>query len=143
MEAVAYDNPVPGYDTGNTINLRLWAGKPSAEFDLQSFNTGDYVAAILAKQRAETISSVLYPDDRTYQVRAQKGFFNEPDVFIAVATAMQRRGINCSKVSNGCDFPTTGCHEHILLHKFNGESPQCEVRACYAFFFSRLITVEL
>ncbi|GAQ82635.1 glycogen phosphorylase [Klebsormidium nitens] len=67
VEAVAYDNPIPGYGTGNTINLRLWAGKPSAEFDLQSFNTGDYVAAILAKQRAETISSVLYPDDRTYQ----------------------------------------------------------------------------
>jgi hypothetical protein len=39
-------------------------------FSLQeSFNTGDYVSAILNKQRAETISSVLYPDDRTYQVR--------------------------------------------------------------------------
>lgn len=69
---MAYDNPVPGYGTGNTINLRLWAGKPSAEFDLQSFNTGDYVAAILAKQRAETISSVLYPDDRTYQVMLRR-----------------------------------------------------------------------
>lgn len=34
----------------------------------QSFNTGDYVNAILNKQRAEAISSVLYPDDRTYQV---------------------------------------------------------------------------
>jgi hypothetical protein len=34
----------------------------------QSFNTGDYVNAILSMQRAETISSVLYPDDRTYQV---------------------------------------------------------------------------
>jgi starch phosphorylase len=33
----------------------------------QSFNTGDYVNAILSKQRAETISNVLYPDDRTYQ----------------------------------------------------------------------------
>ncbi|GBG89525.1 hypothetical protein CBR_g49315 [Chara braunii] len=67
VQAVAYDNPVPGYATENTINLRLWAGKPSSEFDLQSFNTGDYVAAILAKQRAESISSVLYPDDRTNQ----------------------------------------------------------------------------
>lgn len=28
---------------------------------------GDYVAAILSKQRAETLSSVLYPDDRTYE----------------------------------------------------------------------------
>ena len=67
IEAVAYDNPVPGYNTDNTINLRLWSGKPDHEFDLESFNTGDYVSAILAKQRAETISSVLYPDDRTYE----------------------------------------------------------------------------
>eukprot|EP00271_Cylindrocystis_brebissonii_P014161 TRINITY_DN35420_c0_g1_i1.p1 TRINITY_DN35420_c0_g1~~TRINITY_DN35420_c0_g1_i1.p1 ORF type:complete len:1046 (+),score=242.32 TRINITY_DN35420_c0_g1_i1:158-3295(+) len=67
VEAVAYDNPIPGYLTNNTINLRLWAAKPSGEFDLQSFNTGDYVTAILSKQRAEAISSVLYPDDRTYQ----------------------------------------------------------------------------
>lgn len=64
---MAYDNPIPGFDTNNTINLRLWAAKPSREFDLEAFNTGDYVQAILAKQKAETISSVLYPDDRTYK----------------------------------------------------------------------------
>ncbi|KAK9801928.1 hypothetical protein WJX73_005816 [Symbiochloris irregularis] len=67
VSAVAYDNPIPGFQTNNTINLRLWAAKPDREFDLQAFNTGDYVQAILARQRAETLSSVLYPDDRTYQ----------------------------------------------------------------------------
>lgn len=67
VTAVAYDNPIPGFDTKNTINLRLWAAKPDREFDLQAFNTGDYVQAILSKQRAETLSSVLYPDDRTYE----------------------------------------------------------------------------
>lgn len=67
VAAVAYDNPIPGFGTRNTINLRLWAAKPSKEFDLEAFNTGDYVAAILSKQRAETLSSVLYPDDRTYE----------------------------------------------------------------------------
>ena len=67
ISAVAYDNPVPGWNTPTTINLRLWSAKPAREFDLESFNTGDYVQAILAKQRAETISAILYPDDRTYQ----------------------------------------------------------------------------
>ena len=67
VSAVAYDNPIPGFATRNCNNLRLWAAKPSAEFDLQAFNTGDYVQAILSKQRAETLSSVLYPDDRTYE----------------------------------------------------------------------------
>mmetsp|Transcript_15868 Transcript_15868/g.40295 ORF Transcript_15868/g.40295 Transcript_15868/m.40295 type:complete len:1250 (-) Transcript_15868:119-3868(-) len=67
VDAVAYDNPIPGYRTANTINLRLWSAKPSREFDLESFNSGDYVASILEKQNAESISSVLYPDDRTYK----------------------------------------------------------------------------
>lgn len=67
VTAVAYDTPIPGFQTKNTINLRLWAAKPDREFDLQAFNTGDYVQAILSKQRAETLSSVLYPDDRTYE----------------------------------------------------------------------------
>lgn len=67
ISAVAYDNPIPGFGTRNCINLRLWAAKPGTEFDLEAFNTGDYVQAILAKQRAETLSSVLYPDDRTYE----------------------------------------------------------------------------
>ena len=42
---MAYDNPIPGFNTNNTINLRLWAAKPDTEFDLEAFNTGDYVQA--------------------------------------------------------------------------------------------------
>ncbi|RWR96411.1 glycogen phosphorylase 1 isoform X1 [Cinnamomum micranthum f. kanehirae] len=67
VEAVAHDNPIPGYGTRNTINLRLWAAKPSDQHDMESFNTGDYINAVINRQRAETISSVLYPDDRSYQ----------------------------------------------------------------------------
>jgi glycogen phosphorylase len=65
--AVAYDNPVPGFDTFNTINLRLWRAAPSSEFDLASFNSGDYVRAVEARQRAETISHILYPADNHQQ----------------------------------------------------------------------------
>ncbi|CAL8466863.1 g6399 [Coccomyxa elongata] len=79
VAAIAYDNPIPGFQTNNTINLRLWAAKPGQEFDLEAFNTGDYVQAILSRQRAETLSSVLYPDDRTYQGKElrlkQQNFF--------------------------------------------------------------------
>ncbi|EEF50818.1 glycogen phosphorylase, putative [Ricinus communis] len=67
VEAVAYDNPIPGYGTRNTITLRLWSAKPSDQNDMESFNTGDYINAVVNRQRAETISSVLYPDDRSYQ----------------------------------------------------------------------------
>ena len=46
-------------------NLRLWRACPSAEFDFKSFNTGDYFGAVKAKQKAESITSVLYPNDST------------------------------------------------------------------------------
>ncbi|KAH8511821.1 hypothetical protein H0E87_009119 [Populus deltoides] len=67
VEAVAYDNPIPGHGTRNTITLRLWAAKPSDQIDMESYNTGDYINAVVNRQRAETISSVLFPDDRSYQ----------------------------------------------------------------------------
>ncbi|MCD7450255.1 hypothetical protein HAX54_004700 [Datura stramonium] len=67
VEAVAYDNPIPGYGTRNAINLRLWAAKPSDQYDMESYTTGDYINAIVSRQKAETISNVLYPDDRSYQ----------------------------------------------------------------------------
>lgn len=34
VEAVAYDNPIPGHGTRNTITLRLWAAKPSDQIDM-------------------------------------------------------------------------------------------------------------
>mmetsp|Transcript_18353 Transcript_18353/g.16001 ORF Transcript_18353/g.16001 Transcript_18353/m.16001 type:complete len:91 (+) Transcript_18353:780-1052(+) len=63
--AVAYDNPIPGYNTFNTINLRLWRSEPGQEFDFTSFNHGDYFKALEERQRAEYLSSVLYPNDST------------------------------------------------------------------------------
>ena len=40
--AVAYDNPIPGYNTTTCTNLRLWEAEPVKVFDLAAFNAGDY-----------------------------------------------------------------------------------------------------
>ena len=57
--------PVPGYQTGTTNHLRLWASKAaSGEFDFQKFNSGEYESSVADQQRAETISAVLYPNDK-------------------------------------------------------------------------------
>lgn len=61
--AVAYDYPIPGYNTDNTNNLRLWSAKPTEEFDFTKFNAGDYQQSVAAQQRAESITAVLYPND--------------------------------------------------------------------------------
>ncbi|EKM52475.1 glycosyltransferase family 35 protein [Phanerochaete carnosa HHB-10118-sp] len=63
--AVAYDTMIPGYDTKNTNNLRLWESKPKRGFDLNSFNAGDYERAIESSNSAAAITSVLYPNDHT------------------------------------------------------------------------------
>ncbi len=62
---VPFDIPICGYDT-NTVNfLRLWRSKSSEEFDLDAFNQGGYVDAVREKALGETISKVLYPNDKT------------------------------------------------------------------------------
>lgn len=65
--AMAYDNPIPAFDSYNTINLRLWKAAPAKEFDLGEFSEGDYMKAVSERQRAENITNVLYPADHTMQ----------------------------------------------------------------------------
>eukprot|EP01025_Chloroclados_australasicus_P057892 TRINITY_DN723_c0_g1_i1.p1 TRINITY_DN723_c0_g1~~TRINITY_DN723_c0_g1_i1.p1 ORF type:complete len:919 (-),score=118.15 TRINITY_DN723_c0_g1_i1:357-2993(-) len=76
--ACAYDNPIPGYDTENTTNLRLWDARPMEELDLDAFNAGDYVESIEARRQADAIVSVLYPNDNTQEgklLRLKQQFF--------------------------------------------------------------------
>jgi len=63
LQAMAYDNPVPGFGTYNCINLRLWRALPSTEVDFASFNAGAYLNSAAPKQRAEELNSFLYPND--------------------------------------------------------------------------------
>lgn len=60
---VPYDMPIVGYG-GNTVNvLRLFSARSYNEFDMQIFNSGDYISAVEQKIASETISKVLYPSD--------------------------------------------------------------------------------
>ncbi|KAK9750693.1 hypothetical protein RND81_02G214300 [Saponaria officinalis] len=68
IKAVAYDVPIPGYKTKNTINLRLWSTKlPSQDFDLHAFNAGDHAKAYEPLTNAEKICYVLYPGDESLE----------------------------------------------------------------------------
>jgi len=60
---MAYDTPVPGYDTSTVNNMRLWSARASRDFNLKHFNEGNYVKAVEEKNESENISKVLYPDD--------------------------------------------------------------------------------
>ncbi|MDQ7090521.1 MAG: glycogen/starch/alpha-glucan phosphorylase [Methylococcales bacterium] len=61
--AVPYDTPIPGYQNGTVNTLRLWKSTATEVFDLQEFNAGDYAESVAAKNNAENITMVLYPND--------------------------------------------------------------------------------
>nr|KAF6388524.1 glycogen phosphorylase L [Myotis myotis] len=65
--ALPYDTPVPGY-MNNTVNtMRLWSARAPNDFNLQDFNVGDYIQAVLDRNLAENISRVLYPNDNFFE----------------------------------------------------------------------------
>jgi glycogen phosphorylase len=73
-----YDVPVVGYGSANVNTLRLWSARSSADFDLEDFSEGDYAAAVEHKVQAESLTKVLYPDDRVYagrELRLRQQYF--------------------------------------------------------------------
>ncbi|KAK1587234.1 hypothetical protein Q3G72_010884 [Acer saccharum] len=79
FQALAYDVPIPGYKTKNTISLRLWEAKASSgDFDLFQFNDGQYESAAQLHSQAQQICAVLYPGDATESgklLRLKQQFF--------------------------------------------------------------------
>ena len=65
--AVPYDVPVIGYGTNNVGTLRLWQCEAEQELDFNAFNNQDYLRALDAKNKAEDITRVLYPNDSTWE----------------------------------------------------------------------------
>jgi starch phosphorylase len=61
--AEAHDVPVPGYRNDVVNTLRLWWPRPVDAFDLALFNAGDHAGSVSARNIAENISRVLYPND--------------------------------------------------------------------------------
>jgi glycogen phosphorylase len=62
---VPHDIPVAGFGTKTVNILRLWTSRATEEFDLAAFNSGGYVEAVREKAIGETVSKVLYPNDKT------------------------------------------------------------------------------
>ena len=76
--AVAFDIPIAGYRNGRVNTLRLWKAEATNEFNLDEFNAGGYAEAVAAKNQAEQLSMVLYPNDASEngkELRLRQQFF--------------------------------------------------------------------
>ena len=82
--AVPYDMPVSGFGTKNVGTLRLWQAESVEDFDFAQFDCGNYDGAVKAKNDAENISKVLYPNDNCEEGKIlrlkQEYFFSSASV---------------------------------------------------------------
>jgi len=66
--ACAHDIPVPGYGEHSVCNtMRFWSAKSTKDFDLDYFQKGDYISAVLDRNMSENITRVLYPNDNFFE----------------------------------------------------------------------------
>ncbi|MBR1422550.1 MAG: glycogen/starch/alpha-glucan phosphorylase [Ruminococcus sp.] len=84
VKAVPYDMPIIGFGTKNVGTLRLWQAESDAGFDFLAFDSGNYDGAVKAKNDAENISKVLYPNDNSNEGKIlrlrQEYFFSSASV---------------------------------------------------------------
>ena len=76
--AVPYDYPIVGYGNGQVNTLRIWDAEPIVDFQLESFERGDYHKAVEQQNLAKTIVEVLYPNDNHYagkELRLKQQYF--------------------------------------------------------------------
>ncbi|MDG9924237.1 MULTISPECIES: glycogen/starch/alpha-glucan phosphorylase [unclassified Pseudomonas] len=78
IRAIAYDTPVIGWRRKAVNTLRLWRARAEEDLQLDRFNAGDHIGAVVDVVRAESISRVLYPADSTeagQELRLRQEFF--------------------------------------------------------------------
>jgi len=116
--AVAHDTPIPGYRTTNTLNLRLWSSEPTHEFDLSSFNEGNYYKAIEKRQKAEALSSVLYPNDSTEEgktLRLKQQYFFACATIQDILRRYKKRNTDLHKLPEKVSIQLNDTHPTISI----------------------------
>ena len=97
--AIPYDVPISGYQNETVNTLRLWSATATNIFDLDDFNAGSYAEAVEAKNNAEHISMVLYPNDASEngkELRLKQQYF--------LASASLQDVMRMWEVNEGNDF---------------------------------------
>jgi len=117
--AVPFDTPIPGYQNGTVNTLRLWKATATDVFDLQEFNAGDYAESVAAKNTAENITMVLYPNDANENGKAlrlrQQYLLASASLQDVIANWVGRNGNDFSEfAANNC-FQLNDTHPSIAV----------------------------
>jgi starch phosphorylase len=117
--AVPFDIPVPGYRNGTVNTLRLWAAEATDEFDLEEFNAGGYAEAVAAKNVAENITMVLYPNDASENGKElrlkQQHFLSSASLQDVLRKWVERHGEDFSDFAEKNCFQLNDTHPSIAV----------------------------
>ncbi len=117
--AVPYDTPVPGYQNETVNTLRLWKAQATEVFDLGEFNSGDYTESVRAKNNAEQITMVLYPNDANEngkELRLQQQYFlASASLQDVIGNWVGRHGSDFSKFAEKNCFQLNDTHPSIAV----------------------------
>lgn len=89
VRAIPFDIPIVGYNNRIVNTLRVWDAEAIDDFQLDSFDKGDYQKAVEQQNLARNIVEVLYPNDNHYAGKElrlkQQYFFISASVQAAIA----------------------------------------------------------
>ena len=116
--AIPYDYPIVGYGNHIVNTLRIWDAEAIVNFQLDSFDRGDYHKAVEQENLAKNIVEVLYPNDNHYAGKElrlkQQYFFVSASIQAAVAKFKKKHG-DISKLPEKVTFQMNDTHPTVAV----------------------------
>ena len=119
VRAVPYDMPIVGYGNHVVNTLRIWDAEAITDFQLASFDRGDYHKAVEQENLAKNIVEVLYPNDNHYAGKElrlkQQYFFISASLQALIAKFKREHGDDLSKLPEKVVIQMNDTHPTIAV----------------------------
>ena len=118
VRAVPFDIPIVGYNNGVVNTLRVWDAEAIVDFQLDSFNKGDYMNAVEQENLAKNIVEVLYPADEHYagkELRLKQQYFFISASVQAAITKYKKKHSDIRKFYEKATFQLNDTHPTVAV----------------------------
>ena len=116
--AIPYDYPIVGYGNHIVNTLRIWDAEAIVDFQLDSFDRGDYHKAIEQENLAKNIVEVLYPNDNHIagkELRLKQQYFFVSASIQAAITKFKKKHGDISKLPEKVTFQMNDTHPTVAV----------------------------
>ena len=118
VKAIPYDMPITGYDNDVVNTLRIWDAEPIVDFELDSFDKGDYKKAVEQENLARNIVEVLYPNDNHYagkELRLKQQYFFVSASLQAAIAKYKKKHNDIHKLYEKVTFQMNDTHPTVAV----------------------------